>query len=162
MNVDEFVKGSIDMHLHPGIAGGISRVDVMEAAGQAQQAGMKALVYKSHNFSAAMAAQVDSMFPDIKIVGSICLDYEIGGINIQAVDNAVMLGAKVVWMPTFSSSNSINMMRKQGFPMRGEGFSIIDGSGNLLPELLPILAIIKEKDMVLATGHISTEGNFRR
>ncbi len=160
MNVDEFVKGSIDMHLHPGIAGGMSRVDVMEAAGQAQQAGMKALVYKSHNFSAAMAAQVDSMFPDIKIVGSICLDYEIGGINIHAVDNAVMLGAKVVWMPTFSSSNSINMMRKQGFPMRGEGFSIIDGSGNLLPELLPILAIIKEKDMVLATGHISPKEIF--
>jgi len=155
INVDEFLAGSIDMHLHPGITKGSSRVDVMEAATQAKQAGMKALVYKSHNFTAAVAALVSRMVPDIKIIGSICLDYEIGGLNIHALENAVQLGAKVVWMPTFSSSNSIGMMRKQGFPLKGEGFSIIDKTGNLVPELEPILSLIQKHDMVLATGHIS-------
>jgi hypothetical protein len=160
INVDDFVAGSIDMHLHPGITRGMSRVDVMDAAQQAQQAGMKALVYKSHNFSPAVAVLVNRMVPDIKIFGSICLDYEIGGINIHAVENAVMLGAKVVWMPTFSSSNSINMMRKQGLPLRGDGFSIIDNRGNLVPELEPILSLIQRNNMVLATGHISPKEIF--
>lgn len=157
INVDEFVTGSIDMHLHPGITAGPSRVDVMEAARQAQQAGMRALVYKSHNYTAAVAMLVNRMVPDIKIFGSICLDYEIGGLNIHAVENAVQLGAKVVWMPTFSSANSINMMRAQGLPLKGEGFSIIDKAGKLVPEMEPILSLIQKNDMVLATGHISPQ-----
>ena len=160
INVDKFVAGSIDMHLHPGITKGPARVDIIEAAQQAQQAGMKALVYKSHSYTAAVAALVNRMIPDIEIVGSICLNYEVGGINVHAVENAVMLGAKVVWMPTFSSANSIDMMRAQGFPAKGEGFSIIDKAGKLLPEMEPILSLIKENNMVLATGHISPQEIF--
>lgn len=155
INVDELVAGSIDMHMHPGIPGGFSRIDAIEAARQAQQAGMKAIVLKSHNYSAAVAVIVNHMVPDIKVFGSICLDYEIGGLNIHALENAVQLGAKVVWMPTFSSANSINMMRAQGLPLKGDGFSIIDDDGNLVPEMEPILSLIQKNNMVLATGHIS-------
>jgi hypothetical protein len=104
-----------------------------------------------------VAMLVNRMVPDIKIFGSICLDYEIGGTNIHAVQNAVQLGAKVVWMPTFSSANSINMMRAQGLPLKGEGFSIIDKAGKLVPEMEPILSLIQKNDMVLATGHISPQ-----
>ena len=160
INVDKFVAGSIDMHLHSGITKGPARVDVIEAAEQARQAGMKALVYKSHSYTAAVATLVDRMIPDVKIFGSICLNYEVGGINVHAVENAIMLGAKVVWMPTFSSANSINMMRAQGFPAKGEGFSILDNKGNLVPDITPILKFIKENDLVLATGHISPEEIF--
>ncbi|OGN88525.1 MAG: hypothetical protein A2158_08480 [Chloroflexi bacterium RBG_13_46_14] len=160
INVDKFVAGSIDMHLHPGITKGPARVDVIEAAQQAQQAGMKALVYKSHSYTAAVATLVDRMIPDIKIFGSICLNYEVGGINIHAVENAVMLGAKVVWMPTFSSANSIDMMRAQGLPLKGEGFSILDKSGKLVPEMELILSLIQKNNMVLATGHISPREIF--
>lgn len=155
INVDEYLTGSIDMHLHPGITKGTARVDVIEAAQQARQAGMKALVYKSHSFTAAVATLVDRMVPDIRIFGSICLNYAVGGINVHAVENAAMLGAKVVWMPTFSAKNSIDMMRKQGFPAKGEGISIIDKDGNLIPETGPVLEVIKTTNMILATGHLS-------
>jgi hypothetical protein len=155
INVDKLVEGSIDMHMHPGIHGDFSRIDAIEAARQAQKAGMKAIVLKSHNYSAAVAVIANQMVPEIKVFGSICLDYEIGGLNIHALENAVQLGAKVVWMPTFSSANSINMMRAQGLPLKGDGFSIIDNDGNLLPEIEPILSLIHKNDMVLATGHIS-------
>ena len=160
INVDKFVAGSIDMHLHPGITKGPARVDIIEAAQQAQQAGMKALVYKSHSYTAAVATLVNRMVPGIEIIGSICLNYEVGGINIHAVENAAMLGAKVVWMPTFSSVNSIDMMRAQGFPAKGEGFSIIDKAGQLVPEIEPILSLIQKNNMVLATGHISPREIF--
>jgi len=160
INVDELVAGSIDMHMHPGLTAGLSRIDVIEAARQAQQAGMKAIVFKSHNYTAAVALLVNRMVPDIKVFGSICLDYEIGGLNIHALENSAQLGAKVVWMPTFSSSNSINMMRAQVLPLKGEGFSILDKSGNLAPEMKPILSLIQRKNLVLATGHISPQEIF--
>jgi len=158
ISIDKLVAGSIDMHLHPGLSPGLSRVDVIEAARQAQQAGMNAIVLKSHNYTAAaVAIIVNQLVPGIRVFGSVCLDYEIGGINSHALESSAQLGAKVVWMPTFSSTNSINMMRALGLPLKGEGFSILDEAGKLVPEMEPILSLIKKYDMVLATGHISPQ-----
>jgi hypothetical protein len=76
------------------------------------------------------------------------------------VENAAQLGAKVVWMPTFSSTNSINRMRALGIPLKGEGISLIDDVGKLVPEMESILTFIKKHDMILATGHISPQETF--
>jgi len=35
----------------------------------------------------------------------------------------------------------------------GEGFSLLDSAGKLVPEMARILSIIKKYDMVLANGH---------
>jgi hypothetical protein len=161
VNIDDLVAGSIDMHMHPGLTKGLSRIDAIEAARQAQQAGMKAIVIKSHNYTAAaVAIMVNQMVTGIRVFGSVCLDYEIGGINFNAVENSVQLGAKVIWMPTFSSANSINKMREQGLPLKGEGFSILDKKGKLVAEIEPILSLIQKKNLVLATGHISPQEIF--
>ena len=154
INIDHLVRGAIDMHMHPG-PGGLCRLDAIEAAEQARQAGMKAIVLKSHSYTAAVAVMVSKLVEGVQVFGSICLDYEIGGLNLNAVENAARLGAKVVWMPTFSSKNSINKMRALGLPMRGDGISLLDDDGKLVPELDPILSVIKQHDMVLASGHIS-------
>jgi hypothetical protein len=160
-NIEKLMMGSIDMHMHPGPAAGPCRVDAIEAARQAQQAGMKAIVLKSHNYTAAaIAMMVNQLVPDIHVFGSVCLDYEVGGLNVHALENGAMMGAKVVWMPTFSSTNSINMMRAQGLPLKGEGISIINEEGKLVPQMEPILSVIKRRDMVLATGHISPREIF--
>lgn len=159
ISLDHLVKDAIDMHMHPG-PGGLCRLDAIEAARQAQQAGMKAIVLKSHSYTAAVAVIVSQLVPGINVIGSVCLDYEIGGLNYHAVENAARLGAKVVWMPTFSSTNSINMMRALGLPMEGEGISLLDKTGKLVPEMDRILKLIKNFDMVLATGHISPQETF--
>jgi hypothetical protein len=39
INIDHLVKDSIDMHVHPGPAGGPCRFDTTEAAQQAQRVG---------------------------------------------------------------------------------------------------------------------------
>ena len=61
------------------------------------------MLKKTSNFSSisnrSVAVLANRMVPDTTIFGSVCLDYE-SGVNIHAVENAVMLGAKVVWMPT--------------------------------------------------------------
>ena len=159
INLDHLVKDAIDMHMHPG-PGAICRLDAVEAARQAQQAGMKAIVIKNHPGGVAVANMASQQVPGFKVFAGICLNYEIGGLNPYAVSSAATQGAKVVWMPTFSSKNSINMMRKQGLPLEGEGISLLDKTGKLVPELMRILATIKKFDMVLASGHISPEEDF--
>ncbi len=159
ISLDHMLKDAIDMHMHPG-PGGLCRLDAIEAARQAQQAGMKAIVLKSHSYTAAVAVLVSQLVPGITVIGSVCLDNEVGGLNPNAVMTGAGMGAKVVWMPTFSSKNSINMMRKQGLPLQGEGISLLNKEGKLVPEVERILEIIKKFDMVLATGHISPQEAF--
>jgi len=160
INLDHLIKDSIDMHMHPGPSAGPCRLDAIQAAQQAKQAGMKAIVLKSPSYTAAVAIIVNQLVPDIKVIGSICLNYEVGGLNYHAVRNAAGLGAKVVWMPTFAAANSINKFRDLGLPLEGEGISLLDETGNLVPEMERILSIIKDNDMVLATGHISPQESF--
>jgi len=159
VNVDHLLKDAIDMHMHPG-PGAMCRLDAMEAARQALQAGMRAIVLKSHPGGVAVANMVSQLVPGIKVIGSVTLNYEVGGLNPYAVSNAAMYGAKVVWMPTFASSNSINKMRALGLPLQGAGISLLDKDGKLVPEVHQILALVKKYDMVLATGHISPQETF--
>lgn len=160
IDYDKLLLGAIDMHLHPG-TDAFCRIDALEMARQAKQAGMKAIVIKDHFIpSAPIAEMVNRLVPDFDVFGSICLDHEIGGLNAHAVEYSAKAGARVVWMPTFSSANSRTKMRELGVPLEGEGFSILDSSGQLLPEINPILAIIKKNDMVLASGHMSPAETF--
>ena len=136
IDYDELLSGSIDMHLHPGPDVFKCRVDALEAAQQAKQAGMKAFVIKNHFYpSAPVAMMVNQLVPDFTAFGSVCLDYEMGGLNVYAVEYSARAGARVVWMPTFSSTNSISKMRGLGLPLKGDGFSILDSKGHLVPEI---------------------------
>jgi hypothetical protein len=161
VDYDRLVSGSIDMHLHPGPDVFACRVDALEAASQAKAAGMKAIVIKNHFYpTAPIAMMVNQLVPGFTVFGSVCLDYEMGGLNVHAVEYSAKAGARVVWMPTFSSSNSIGKMRELGLSLKGEGYSIVGGNGQLVPEIHPILAIIKQYDMVLASGHMSPTETF--
>jgi len=161
IDYDSVLSGSIDMHFHPGPDAFKCRVDALEAANQAKQAGMKGFVIKNHSYpTAPIAMMVNQLVPDFSAFGSICLDYEMGGLNVHAVEYAARSGARVVWMPTFSSANSRSKMRELGLPLEGEGFSILDSKAQLVPEIHQILPIIKQHDMVLASGHMSPVETF--
>ena len=69
----------------------------------------------------------------------------------MAVEASANTGARVVWMPTFSARADRQQKGLAG------GIYLLDDPGRLLPEVYTILEIIKQHDMVLATGHISTE-----
>jgi len=160
-DIDNLLDGSIDMHLHCGPDEMRYRVDALEAAEQAAEAGMRAIVLKNHSFpTTPLASTIGPLVPDIQVFGSVCLDYEIGGLNLDALEKHARLGARVVWMPTFSSTNSRDKMRELGLALEGEGFSILNAGGKLVPEIAGILSIIKEYDMVLANGHISPAETF--
>jgi hypothetical protein len=152
-DIDRLIKGAIDMHLHAAPDTMSMRLDVLEAAQQAKDAGMKAIVFKNHHFpTTPIAIIVGKLVPDIRVFGGICLDYEVGGLNHNALKASAELGAKVAWMPTISAANG----KKPG----SGGCCILDDKGELLPEIAGILAIVKEYDMVLASGKLSPKEIF--
>ncbi len=156
--IEALFRGSIDMHIHHDPDTFLPRrLNALEAAQQAQAAGQRAIVLKSHKYpTAPLATIINQVVPDIKVFGAITMDYEIGGLNAHALKTSAQLGAKIVWMPTSAAKNSINKIASRlGIPAEGPGISLIDKKGKLVPEMEEILEIVKKYDMVLANGHIS-------
>ena len=60
---------------------------------------------KSHDSpTASLAWAVQREVGDaISVFGGICCDREVGGVNPAAVEVALDLGARIVWLPTLSS-----------------------------------------------------------
>ena len=161
-DVDRLIQDSIDMHIHAGPDSMPSSVDSIEAASQAEKALMRAIVLKSHFYATAPIALITKQFVSkLNIFGSLCLNYEMGGLNPYAVEMACMLGSKVLWMPTLSSNNSRSKMSKLfNLKLKGEGFSIINSDDRLVPQMFEILELVKKHDMILASGHISPQETF--
>lgn len=155
--IGNILRGSIDMHLHHGPDPRVERrLDALQVAREAKEAGMRAIVLKSHEYPTAPVAYIVSQIvSDIKIFGSMSLDFEAGGLNPHALEASAKLGAKVVWMPTFTSANDRKMNG-----LGDDGISLLDSKGKLLPIVDDILNIIKNYQMVLATGHISGQETF--
>ena len=162
MVIDDLVRGSIDMHCHHSPMAFLpGRMDALETAKWARQMGMRGIVLKNSCFpTAPLAAVIEQLVPEIKTFGSICLDYEIGGLNYRALEFSAKFGAKVVWMPTHSSANSGKLRKLIGATFEGKGISILGKDGKLVPEIDRILSLIKEYEMVLANGHISPRETF--
>jgi hypothetical protein len=151
--IENLMKGSIDMHVHHGPdARTERRLDALEAAVQAEKAGMRAIVLKNRDYPTAPVAYiVNQSVHSITVFGSISLDFGIGGLNYYAVESSALLGAKVVWMPTFSSAN-----HKKKLGLEEEGINILNSNGKIIQAAANCLDVIKKHSMVLATGHIST------
>jgi len=165
MNIDDLVRGSIDMHCHHAPdALFAARMSALDTAKSARDMGMKALMLKSTFYNTApLASLINELIPEVKVYGSICLDYEMGGLNFYAVEAAAKCGARMIWMPTHSSTNSRpkTQSRSPGVTLlEGDGFSILNPDHTLVPQMDRILSIIKEHDLILASGHISPPETF--
>jgi hypothetical protein len=144
------LKGTIDLHLHAGPDVRERKLTYLEAALQARDAGMKAILIKSHStITADIAALIQPLVKDLIVFGGVALNYPLGGLNPVAVETALKLGAKQVWMPTLSSWNQHHQEGKKG------GITILTRVGRLKKEVFEILEIICQHDVILATGHLS-------
>ena len=158
------VLGTIDLHIHssPSLFQRIG--DDWSIAKAADEAGMRGIVIKSHHESTASRAYlVSKKFPRMSIFGSITLNSYVGGINPAAVDSALRLGAKVVWMPSIDSAHHESIYGttgsygwQSGGRQEGKGICILT-NGELLEEVNRVLRLIAEHDAILATGHLSEE-----
>lgn len=85
--------------------------------------------------------------------GGLALNKPVGGINPYAVDSALKLGAKIIWLPTNTAENHLRREHKSG------GVAVVR-DGKVVPELETVFSLIKDHDAVLATGHSGPEECF--
>jgi hypothetical protein len=167
--IEDVMHGAIDMHVHFGpdmppapdirVA---RRLDGLGIARQAREAGMRAIVIKSHHWpTGALAQTIQPLVPEVALFGTVVLNYSIGGLNPFAVEVAANIGCKVVFPPTWNSAYHVARHVPPSLVpvgLRGRpGLTVLDESGRLLPEMQEILDIVKAKDMVIATGHLSPQ-----
>src|SRR6266508_1880607 len=149
------LTGAADLHCHFGPDAHRERsVDALEAAREAAGAAHAAVVLKSHDYpTAALAAIVDRVVEGVRVFGGICCDREVGGVNAAAVETALRVGAKIVWLPTLTSrQDQLNGIGEQlGIP--GPGLSVVDDDGSLSPDTHAVLDLVAEHDAILATWH---------
>src|SRR5690606_39661944 len=70
-------------------------VSALQAATEAAEAGMKAIVLKSHDFATAhLAHTLREAVPGVCTCGGIVLDHPAGGLNPFAVEHALRLAAR--------------------------------------------------------------------
>ena len=98
------VAGAIDMHCHPFPDLFPRLADDIDIAIAARDAGLKALMLKCHHESTVSRAYlIQRIVPGIRVFGGVVLNSYVGGINPAAVEAALRLGGKEVWMPTIDA-----------------------------------------------------------
>jgi hypothetical protein len=147
------ITGLIDAHIHSAPDVTPRALDDIEAARQAQAAGLRAIVLKSHvSCTADRAALAQQVAPGVSVLGGLSLNDAVGGLNPVAVEAALKLGARVIWMPTVSAQNHLAWHGGQA-----KGIRILDESGNLLPDVFPILELVAQSGAILASGHLAVD-----
>ncbi len=151
------LKGVIDMHVHTNPDLRIRMYDDFQLLDAGVRVGARAIVIKTHLGStierSIMANKYNKIVNgvnDFEMIGSITMNYCVGGINPIAVENALKLGAKVVWLPTQSARNHIVRMNK---PLKNVVDVVKDGK--VVDEMHDVFKLVNKYDVVLATAHIS-------
>ena len=155
------LKGIFDMHVHTAPDVISRKYTDFELVDAAVRVGARGIVIKSHQGSTVERAFLCNEYNkkvygnnDFKMYGGIVLNFPVGGINPDAVKTALKLGAKEVWLPTIHSKNDMQKHGKTG------GIEVLDKRGHIIEPLKEIMKMIRDEDIVLATGHLSPKEIF--
>ncbi len=132
------LKGFIDTHIHTSPDIKPRLLTDIGAAMNAKYEKMDSIVIKSHYEPTSGRAVIASEVTNFPVYGGVVLNSSIGGLNVDAVRSSALIGGKFVWFPTISySSIKINWSHVED-----------------------ILHVIKEYQMVIATGHLKSQDIF--
>lgn len=176
--VDELLKGFIDIHVHGAPAGAwlAGRPTMVQNCLDASENGMGALVFKDHNCMNNNCAIIVNeclerlkeekqergvSFTPARIYGGVTLNDPVGGINVKTVKAALGYGECVsVWLPSLDSAYQRGLMGMDG------GIRV-SNSGELTDDMKEVLNVIAQynnnqegKRCVLAACHVSNEEKF--
>jgi hypothetical protein len=161
----------MDLHCHgyPEISFDVKmRVEDLEAAQLAAQAGMKGFVLKSHMWpTVGRVYQMRNQIKGVEVWPSIALNTSAGGFSPWILESALRQGAKLIWMPTWSSKNDIqrggfSRLMKSWLPSINQieikdGLTIFNDTGEIDRRVKEVLALAKDYDVAVSTGHLSPE-----
>ena len=156
------MKGVIDMHVHTNPDLRLRVYDDFELCDAAVRVGARAIVIKTHLGATYNRAYLVNRYNervhgdnDFTMFGSLTLNRCVGGINPVAVENALKLGAKVIWLPTQSARRHLEMMKKS----TDDAVDVVR-DGKVVSELIDVFQLIKDHNAVLGTAHVSPEDAF--
>ena len=166
--LNDILIGAVDLHCHSGPSVMPRCIDHIQVRKEGAAAKMKAILIKDHYYSATPVTELlMNHFQElgVQMLSGVPLNNSTGGINRFAVDHGIKLGAKLIWMPTFSSRNHIAHHKsdkdfEKKFPTTKEKMltpvelGVLDDNGRLLDEVKFILDMIAEADIVLSGGHL--------
>lgn len=145
------LAGVIDLHIHTAPDVQPRRLDDLALAREAAAAGMRAVLLKSHHtLTADRATLAESQVEGIRVFGGLALNEAVGGLNPAAVETALAMGAKEIWLPTLSAANHL-----QTSGSSKKGIHILDEDDVLKPVVFEILELVAQGDIILGTGHLS-------
>lgn len=158
----EILKGIVDVHVHAGPSVANRALDAAEMLFDAQEAGYRAVVIKDHYFPTMMGTKMVEAHlgnGSVKLFGGLALNNSVGQFNLTAIDAAIQMGAKFIWMPTLSSKAHID--RHKGHFVGAGNMSVpekpvyyLDENGGLKDEVLPVIRFMaKYPEVIFATGH---------
>jgi hypothetical protein len=160
------LTGAWDLHVHAGPCLFPRWGDAWDLVRACTAAGMGGVLLKSHHGSTVESASLISRHsPDLIVHGGITLNGFVGGLNPMAVEAALALGGRAVWLPTIHARHHEERCGcLGGFGFQGsatarvpaEGYTVNQGD-RLRPEVHDILDLVHGRPVALATGHISAE-----
>ncbi len=171
MNVyDGFMVDAIDLHCHIDLEfsqdAWRKREPEWEWLPKAEALGMRGIVLKSHWWPTAVAVPyIKQMYQGpVTLWSSLVLNPIAGGTELWAVESAARFGARMVWLPTWSSCHDLE---HGGFSSRLpntfehfrieeiQGFSFLDEHEKLTEHGHELLRYCHSHDLTLGTGHVS-------
>lgn len=163
--VARMLVGAIDLHCHSGPSVMARDLNHIEAMEEASQAGFRGILVKDHYFSATPITELlneTHSHLNVQMFSGVPLNNSSGGFNKHAVDHGISLGAKLVWMPTFSSKNHIDSPYgiKANFPhtikkmIPFDPLTPLDANGVVKDEVKEILDMVALHDVILSGGHL--------
>jgi hypothetical protein len=155
------LTGAIDLHVHSAPDVYPRLLDDLEVVQAAEEAGMRAILLKSHHTLTADRAQMVNRHVGIEVRGGLALNLTVGGINPVAVETALAFGARQIWMPTIHARHCLRTAPGEMFEAEARkgyaGLTPFDDEGRPVAGLREILEMIRDADAVLGTGHLAPQ-----
>ena len=155
MDRNRLLNGVIDIHVHAGPSVASRELDAADMLKEAEAAGYRGFLVKDHYFPSMMGCQMVQRHlgnGSVQVFGSMCLNNAMGLFNLNAVDVAYGMGARMIYFPTVSSKNHIDA-HKGHFAGAGKmtvpetPVVYVDEKGELDPAAVRVLEYMAEKDM---------------
>jgi hypothetical protein len=171
--LNRLLQEAYDMHFHVGPDILPRRYNDVDELIREESGRIKGIALKAHSFPTMTAIKASHETEnDLTLIGSITLNYFMGGFNPSAVYASSIMSKHpiIVWFPTIHAENHlINNKSEYEIPpewVKDPSFKprlktelkairVTNWAGRLIRKAINVLDVIQELGCILATGHVS-------
>lgn len=163
------LTGAWDLHIHSNPSLFTRTGNDLDMARHAQASGLAGILIKNHFESTVGRAYLATCLVDgVRVYGGLVLNHFTGGLNPTAVENALGLGAKQIWMPTLDAEAHAKTFghtggfgyQESGQKIARPGISVLDDTGQLSPDVKIIVELVRDAGAILGTAHLRRDEIF--